>query len=206
MAAAFLALAMLMLAMTGRASCTWCVCKEMSDSVLQKTLDYACGAGADCAPTHQNGPCFQPNNVRAHCSYAVNSYFQKKGQSQGTCDFSGTATISTSDPSSSGCSFPATSSAAGSGTTSTTPVTPTTGTPTTTTPSNTTPSTRTPTTTTPYTTTPSNGVLGGIGSGVSPTGAGINTDMSYGGVRLHYNGLVSVFTTLLALGLLRLWG
>ena len=80
-------------------ACTWCVCKDMPDAVLQKALDYACGAGADCNPTRQNGQCFQPNTVRAHCSYAVNSYYQKKGQSQGSCDFSGAATISTSDPS-----------------------------------------------------------------------------------------------------------
>lgn len=79
--------------------CTWCVCKEMGDTALQKTLDYACGAGADCNPIHSNGPCYQPNTVRAHCSYAVNSFFQKKGQAPGTCDFAGTAAISTSDPS-----------------------------------------------------------------------------------------------------------
>ncbi|XP_033128136.1 phosphoserine phosphatase, chloroplastic isoform X2 [Brassica rapa] len=66
--------------------------------MLQKTLDYACGAGADCGPIHQNGPCFNPNTVKSHCSYAVNSFFQKKGQSQGTCDFAGTATVSASDP------------------------------------------------------------------------------------------------------------
>lgn len=78
---------------------TWCVCKEGSDTILQKTLDYACGAGADCNPLHQNGPCFQPNTVRAHCNYAVNSYFQRKGQAQGSCDFAGTATVTASDPS-----------------------------------------------------------------------------------------------------------
>ncbi|KAJ6759665.1 BETA-13 GLUCANASE [Salix purpurea] len=44
---ALLVLAILMVVMTGRASCTWCVCKEMSSAVLQQTLDYACGAGAD---------------------------------------------------------------------------------------------------------------------------------------------------------------
>lgn len=78
---------------------TWCICKDGSDAVLQKTLDYACGAGADCNPTHQTGPCFNPNTVRAHCSYAVNSYFQKNRQLPTACDFSGTATIVTSDPS-----------------------------------------------------------------------------------------------------------
>ena len=79
---------------------TWCVCREgLSEAMLQKTLDYACGAGADCGPIHQNGPCFNPNTVKSHCSYAVNSFFQKKRQSQGTCDFAGTATVSASDPS-----------------------------------------------------------------------------------------------------------
>ena len=77
----------------------WCVCKTGSDAVLQKTLDYACGAGADCNPIHSNGPCYNPNTVKAHCDYAVNSYFQKKGQGPGTCDFAGTATPVTTDPS-----------------------------------------------------------------------------------------------------------
>lgn len=71
----------------------------MSDSALQKTLDYACGNGADCNPIHQNGPCYNPNTVRAHCNYAVNSFFQKKGQAAGTCDFASTASITTTDPS-----------------------------------------------------------------------------------------------------------
>uniref|UniRef100_I1JZJ4 X8 domain-containing protein n=1 Tax=Glycine max TaxID=3847 RepID=I1JZJ4_SOYBN len=103
---AALALALLLLAFTGTSSATWCVCKDGSDAILQKTLDYACGAGADCNPLHLNGPCFQPNTVRAHCNYAVNSYFQKKGQAQGSCEFAGTATVTASDPSSSGCVYP----------------------------------------------------------------------------------------------------
>ncbi|KAG5522728.1 hypothetical protein RHGRI_034768 [Rhododendron griersonianum] len=79
---------------------TWCICKDgESDAALQKTLDYACGAGADCTPIHQNGACYNPNTVRGHCNYAVNSYFQKKGQAQGSCDFTGTASATTSDPS-----------------------------------------------------------------------------------------------------------
>lgn len=71
----------------------------MSDTALQKTIDYACGTGADCSPIHKKGGCFEPDTVRAHCSYAANSYFQKKGQSNGTCDFSGTATLTNTDPS-----------------------------------------------------------------------------------------------------------
>ncbi|XP_016563354.1 PLASMODESMATA CALLOSE-BINDING PROTEIN 3 isoform X1 [Capsicum annuum] len=91
--------ALLLLAMAGHSNAAWCACKGLSDSVLQKTLDYACGAGADCNPIHQNGPCFNPNSVRAHCNFAVNSYFQKKGQAAGSCDFSGTATVTATDPS-----------------------------------------------------------------------------------------------------------
>lgn len=83
-----------------RLGASWCICKDgLGDAALQKTLDYACGAGADCNPTHQSGPCFNPNTVRAHCSYAVNSYFQRNRQLPTACDFSGTATIVNSDPS-----------------------------------------------------------------------------------------------------------
>ncbi|KAG5223466.1 PLASMODESMATA CALLOSE-BINDING PROTEIN [Salix suchowensis] len=202
---ALLVLAILMAVMTGRASCTWCVCKEMSSAVLQQTLDYACGAGADCNPIHKNAPCFQPDTVRAHCNYAVNSYFQKKGQAQGACDFKGAATISTSDPSVSGCSYPSSISAAG---TSTTPASGTSTTPVTTNPSNTTPSTATPSTTatptgttTPYSATPT-GVLGGIGNGVGPSGAGINTDITDAGFRIENTGLFSLIIAVVVSGLM----
>lgn len=80
---------------------TYCLCKDgLSDAALQKSLDYACGAGADCTQILQSGACFQPNTVKDHCSYAVNSYYQKKGQAVGSCDFSGTATTSANPPSS----------------------------------------------------------------------------------------------------------
>ncbi|KAK4750450.1 hypothetical protein SAY87_003932 [Trapa incisa] len=93
-----LVVAVLVLAISHGSSATWCTCKEgLSEAVLQKTLDYACGAGADCNPIKQNGVCFQPNTVRAHCSYAVNSYYQKKGQAAGSCDFAGTAAFSAYD-------------------------------------------------------------------------------------------------------------
>ncbi|XVF82171.1 hypothetical protein PTKIN_Ptkin16aG0023700 [Pterospermum kingtungense] len=56
---------------------TYCVCKDgVSDQALQKILDYACGARADC-------------------------------QAQGSCDFSGIATVSANPPSdvASTCSY-----------------------------------------------------------------------------------------------------
>lgn len=82
------------------AEATWCVCKQgLNASDLQKTIDYACGNGADCSGIQQGGPCYVPNQVLPHCSYAVNSYFQSKSQITGSCNFSGTATITTNDPS-----------------------------------------------------------------------------------------------------------
>ncbi|XP_019199863.1 PREDICTED: PLASMODESMATA CALLOSE-BINDING PROTEIN 3-like isoform X1 [Ipomoea nil] len=177
--------ALLFLAMAGHSSATWCICKGgMSDSELQTTLDYACGNGADCNPIHQNGPCYNPNTVRAHCNYAVNSFFQKKGQAAGTCDFSSTASITTTDPSINGCAYP--SSASGSGSTS--PTTPSTGTPSTSTGSGSSPNpiiTTTPTTTT----TGGSGALGGgfNNGGLGPSGSGgVGTynDMSHAGISM----------------------
>ena len=85
---------------------TYCLCRDgISDQNLQKALDYACGAGADCSPILQSGACYQPNTVKDHCNYAVNSYFQKKGQATGTCDFAGSATTSSNPPSSEFFSF-----------------------------------------------------------------------------------------------------
>uniref|UniRef100_A0ACD5X4G7 Uncharacterized protein n=1 Tax=Avena sativa TaxID=4498 RepID=A0ACD5X4G7_AVESA len=99
----------------GRSEAGWCICRQdLPDPTLQKTLDYACGGGADCRPILQNGACFAPNNVKAHCSYAVNSYYQRNGQNPQACVFAGTATVSANDPSNNGCIYPATQSAAGS--------------------------------------------------------------------------------------------
>ncbi|KAL7604865.1 PLASMODESMATA CALLOSE-BINDING PROTEIN 3 [Lactuca sativa] len=98
---AVLALPMLiLLAMAGYSRAAYCVCNTgLSDSVLQKNIDYACAQGADCGQISQNGPCFNPNTVKDHCNFAVNSYFQKKGQTADSCSFSGTATVTSSAPS-----------------------------------------------------------------------------------------------------------
>ncbi|CAA3013038.1 carbohydrate-binding X8 domain-containing protein-like isoform X1 [Olea europaea var. sylvestris] len=77
----------------------YCICDDgLSDAIYQKNIDYACGAGADCIPIMQNGPCFQPNTVKDHCNVAVNSYYQRNGQVQGSCNFSNTATLAQDPP------------------------------------------------------------------------------------------------------------
>ncbi|XP_010229693.1 PLASMODESMATA CALLOSE-BINDING PROTEIN 3 [Brachypodium distachyon] len=101
-------------ALAGRSEGGWCVCRpDLPDAALQKTLDYACGGGADCKPILQNGACFSPDTVKAHCSYAVNSFYQRSGQNPQACAFSGTAFLSNNDPGSPGCPYPSTPSPPG---------------------------------------------------------------------------------------------
>jgi hypothetical protein len=71
----------------------------LSDKLLQGTLDYACGHGADCEPLRPGGHCHDPDTLLAHCSYAANSYLQSKKDA--ACDFNGTAALSSMDPSTS---------------------------------------------------------------------------------------------------------
>ncbi|WCJ22123.1 Carbohydrate-binding X8 domain superfamily protein [Euphorbia peplus] len=182
---------------------TYCICKDsVGDQQLQKAIDYACGAGADCTPILQNGACFQPNTIKDHCSYAVNSYFQRKGQGVGTCDFSQTAVTSNAPPAGTPTtcvypSSPSTTTTPTSGTGGTTPTTPTTGT------GGTTPTT--PTTGTGGITNPTTGTGIGtgtgtgttvtptpFGTGMGPTGSGFdNGSGSLEGVlTLWFSGLV----------------
>ncbi|KAM7464455.1 hypothetical protein LguiA_032576 [Lonicera macranthoides] len=117
-----------LLAMTHLSSGNYCICRDgLNDSVLQKNIDYACGAGADCTPILQNGACYNPNTVKDHCNFAVNSYYQRRSQAPGTCDFTATAIITQTVPNqSSGCVYP---SSGGNDTSTPPPSTPGRGTP-----------------------------------------------------------------------------
>ncbi|PHT30971.1 Glucan endo-1,3-beta-glucosidase 2 [Capsicum baccatum] len=86
---------------------TYCAAKEGADSkMLQAALDWACGAGkVDCAPMLQGEPCYEPDNVAAHATYAFNAYYHMMGRAPGTCDFNGVATITTTNPSHGSCVF-----------------------------------------------------------------------------------------------------
>nr|VDD63916.1 unnamed protein product [Brassica oleracea] len=147
----------LVLSMITYSNAAYCVCKDGNEQVLQKAIDYACGAGADCSQIQQNGACFQPNTVKNHCDVAVNSYYQKKASSGATCDFNGAAVISSSPPSTASSCLTGSSSSGTPSTGTPTTGTPSTGTPTTGTPSTGTPTTGTPSTGTPTTGTPSTG-------------------------------------------------
>ncbi|KAJ7955415.1 Glucan endo-1,3-beta-glucosidase [Quillaja saponaria] len=92
---------------TGNSSALFCVAKDGSDSdKLQASLNWACGPGqADCKAIQPGQRCYFPDNLKSHASYAFNDYYQKMQGVGGTCDFDGTATTTTVDPSYGSCKY-----------------------------------------------------------------------------------------------------
>lgn len=88
---------------------SWCVASQSaSPTAVQVALDYACGqGGADCSAIQPGGSCFNPDTVRDHASYAFNNFYQKNPV-QTSCDFGGTAALTSTNPSTSTCQYPAT--------------------------------------------------------------------------------------------------
>ncbi|XWS56582.1 hypothetical protein CRYUN_Cryun09bG0097800 [Craigia yunnanensis] len=84
----------------------YCVPKPgVTDAQLQSNLDYACSQGTDCSPIQPGGPCAEPATARSRATFAMNSFYRSKGQVDSACDFSGTAQISTVDPSYGNCHY-----------------------------------------------------------------------------------------------------
>ncbi|KAF8398966.1 hypothetical protein HHK36_014831 [Tetracentron sinense] len=87
---------------------TYCVARDGADpKMLQAALDWACGAGkVNCSEMLQGKPCYEPDNVAAHATYAFDTYYHRMGMTSGTCDFNGVAAVTTTDPSHGSCIFP----------------------------------------------------------------------------------------------------
>ncbi|XP_060168394.1 glucan endo-1,3-beta-D-glucosidase isoform X1 [Lycium barbarum] len=87
---------------------SWCMPKPGTpDSELQANLDYACGmSGINCNPIQAGGPCFEPNTVASHAAYAMNLLYQIAGRNPWNCDFSQTASLTSTNPSYGGCTYP----------------------------------------------------------------------------------------------------
>ncbi|XP_031473803.1 glucan endo-1,3-beta-glucosidase 4-like isoform X3 [Nymphaea colorata] len=90
----------------------FCVARPDADPVaLKMGLDWACGPGsANCTAIQQGQPCFLPDTLASHASYAYSDYYRKTVTAGGTCDFNGTATLSYSDPSHGSCVYVGSSS------------------------------------------------------------------------------------------------
>ncbi|KAL4574360.1 hypothetical protein LXL04_021189 [Taraxacum kok-saghyz] len=87
---------------------TYCVAKKDADKkMLQAALDWACGPGkVNCSVMLQGEPCYQPDTVVAHATYAFDAYYHQMAMADGTCNFNGVATVTTTNPSRDGCTFP----------------------------------------------------------------------------------------------------
>ncbi|KAI3751361.1 hypothetical protein L2E82_22445 [Cichorium intybus] len=85
---------------------SWCVPKPgATDVALQANIDYICSHGIDCSPTQPGGACFEPNTIRAHASFLMNSYYQANGRHNFDCDFAHTGIIASTDPSNGPCKY-----------------------------------------------------------------------------------------------------
>ncbi|MCL7028426.1 hypothetical protein MKW94_016540 [Papaver nudicaule] len=86
---------------------TYCVARDGADQkMLQAALDWACGQGkVDCSALVQGQPCYEPDTVAAHATYAFDAYYHANGMGPGTCSFNGVASITTTNPSHGTCLY-----------------------------------------------------------------------------------------------------
>ncbi|XP_020681165.1 glucan endo-1,3-beta-glucosidase 13 [Dendrobium catenatum] len=86
---------------------TWCVASSnASEQDLKNALDWACGPGnVDCSAIQPSQPCFQPDSLTSHASYAFNSYYQQNGATDIACSFGGAGIKTTKDPSYDKCNY-----------------------------------------------------------------------------------------------------
>ncbi|KAF7037604.1 hypothetical protein CFC21_047941 [Triticum aestivum] len=95
--------------MTGgnRSNGTWCVAStNVSETALQNGLNWACGPGnVDCSAIQPSQPCYQPDTLVSHASYAFNSYYQQNGATDVACGFGGAGMRTTKDPSYDTCVY-----------------------------------------------------------------------------------------------------
>ncbi|KAL2928994.1 Glucan endo-1 3-beta-glucosidase 13 [Bienertia sinuspersici] len=86
---------------------SWCIASSnATEADLKNALNWACGPGnVDCTPIQPSQPCYEPNNLVSHASYAFNSYYQQNGATDVACDFGGAGLKVTKDPSYDKCIY-----------------------------------------------------------------------------------------------------
>ncbi|KAL7168012.1 hypothetical protein ACSBR2_038446 [Camellia fascicularis] len=90
-----------------RSNGTWCIASSTASEVdLQSALDWACGPGnVDCSAIQPSQPCFEPDNLVSHASYAFNSYYQQNGATDIACGFGGAGVKTNKNPSYDNCLY-----------------------------------------------------------------------------------------------------
>ncbi|GER52850.1 carbohydrate-binding X8 domain superfamily protein [Striga asiatica] len=84
----------------------YCIADEQTpDDELSAAMKWACGNGADCRPIQESQPCYLPNTLKDHASYAFNSYYQNMKHKGGSCYFNAAALLSSLNPSHDSCKF-----------------------------------------------------------------------------------------------------
>lgn len=86
----------------------WCVVAEGANkTAVVEALSYACSQGnRTCELVQPGKPCFEPDSVVGHASYAFSSYWAQFRRVGGTCNFNGLATQIAEDPSYGSCKYP----------------------------------------------------------------------------------------------------
>ncbi|GAB2219708.1 hypothetical protein Droror1_Dr00007345 [Drosera rotundifolia] len=86
---------------------TWCIASSTASQLgLQSALDWACGQGnVDCTEIQPSQPCYQPDTLVSHASFAFNSYYQQNGATDIACGFGGSGIKVTKNPSYDNCIY-----------------------------------------------------------------------------------------------------
>ncbi|XP_051152433.1 glucan endo-1,3-beta-glucosidase 13 [Andrographis paniculata] len=86
---------------------TWCVASSAAtEADLRNGINWACGPGnVDCSAIQPSQPCFQPDNLESHASYAFNSYYQQNGATDIACSFGGAGIRTNKNPSYDNCLY-----------------------------------------------------------------------------------------------------
>ncbi|XP_022996249.1 probable glucan endo-1,3-beta-glucosidase A6 [Cucurbita maxima] len=86
----------------------WCmVSRGANKSEVAGALAWACLQGnKTCEPIQKGGPCYEPDSLIRHASFAFSSYWAQFRKVGGTCYFNGLATQTIKDPSYGKCMFP----------------------------------------------------------------------------------------------------
>ncbi|KAL8260682.1 hypothetical protein R6Q59_028635 [Mikania micrantha] len=85
----------------------WCIADvQATDAELQAAIDYTCGeGGADCSKIQVNQPCYLPNTLIDHASFAFNAYYQKFKHNGASCYFNSAAITTEKNPSYGSCHY-----------------------------------------------------------------------------------------------------